>query len=238
MIPSATGEHDGPRGDWAYVSIVSVLPGISLDGRLALLVQFVLFEAAAVVLAVWFDRLSALPSATAAIAVTTAGSGLMLLLSDRIRRLDPPAAYHRLLFESSIDVLLGVVAFLALVTSLLVDTGGTTPGLLERLLGEPLPTPAVFFALVILWDLCYRIGTGWWASLTGLWRSVKFRRTIDPEAATDYRRADLLTMAFAGLQLLLVPFLWPHRLLAGALLGHVLAVLVVSTAAILVLRRR
>ncbi|MDX1744990.1 MAG: hypothetical protein R3324_03555 [Halobacteriales archaeon] len=227
---------DGPRGDWAYVSIVSVLPGLSLDVRLALLVQFLLFEGGAVVLSLWYGRLGVLPAATAAILVTTAGSGLMLALSQRIRALDPPSRYRELLFESSIDVLLGVVAFLLLLTYLLVEPWGPSAGFLERLIGEPLPVPMVFFALVILWDLCYRIGTGWWAGLTGLWRSLRLRDTIGTRARTAYARADALTVVFASLQLLLVPFLMADRLLAIALVGHVVAVLLVAAASIVVLR--
>lgn len=229
--------HDGLHGDWAYVGIVSVLPIRSLDVRVALLIQFLLFEGGAIVLALWFDRPRVLPAATAAIVVTTAGSGLMLTLSEWIRRLNSPARYRQLLFGSSLDVLLGVVAFLLLVTSLLMDASGQQTGILERLLGERPPAPMVFFALVVLWDLCYRIGTGWWASLTGLWRSITFRMDIGEDARAGYHRADLLTMVFAGFQLLLVPFLWSDRLLVLALLGHVLAVFVVSTAAVLVLRR-
>jgi hypothetical protein len=158
---------------WAYVSIVSALPWLSMGGRRAIALQFVLFEGVAVALGVWYARWSALALGTVAIAVASAGSYLMLGLTDRIQRLDPPTSYRRAVFDSSIDVVMGVIAFVALVTYLLVDAG--SPGLLEWYLGAPLPPLAVFFALVVAWDLCYRIGTGWWAAITVLWRSACYR---------------------------------------------------------------
>ena len=61
--------------------------------------------------------------------------------------------------------MLGVLTFLALVTCLLVvdPREGTT--LVTDLLGESPPAPATYLFLVA-WDVCYRIGTGWWSSVT------------------------------------------------------------------------
>ncbi len=210
------------------MSIVSAVPWLSVDARVALAVQFVLFECAAVGLALWYDIWGTLPAATVAIGIATAGSGLMLYLTERIRTLAPPERYRTLLFHSSIDVVMGLVAFVALVTYLFLDARGPRPGLLERLVGESLPAPAVFFCLLVAWDLCYRIGTGWWASVTGLWRSVAYGAEFDASERRAWVRADLLTIAFAGLQLWLVPFLWAEKLLAVLVLGHVVAVVVVS----------
>jgi hypothetical protein len=216
-------------GGWAYVSLVSAIPGLAIDPRRALVVQFVLFEGVAVGLAAWYGRWAALPFATTAILVATLGSGLMVVLSDWVRSLDPPRSYRQALFESSIDVVMGLVAFIALLTSLLVDSRGA---LLQRVLGDPLPPQVVFFALFVAWDLCYRIGTAWWVSITGLWRAASFGRGLDAGRRRRYARTDLLTMGFAGLQLLLVPFLWADRWLAWLVIGHVIAVIVVSAFAI------
>jgi len=102
-------------------------------------------------------------------------------------------------------VVLGVVAFVALVTYLfVVDPRGPGAGLIASLLGPQPPAPVVFLTLLILWDLCYRIGTGWWASVVALWRSLRY--TVDPQESSAHRRADLATMAFGLLQLGLVPF--------------------------------
>lgn len=224
-------------GGWAYVSIVSALPGVDIDTRVALAAQVLLFECAAVALAAWYGLWDALPVATVAVGVATAGSGLMVALTDRIRRLRPPEAYRHVLFDSSIDVMMGTVAFVALVTYLFVAGDGATGGLLMRLLGDPPPAPAVFLALLVAWDLCYRIGTGWWASVTGLWRAVRFAPGMAEATRRGYVRTDLLTIAFAGLQVLLVPFLWEDRPLALLVLGHVAAVVVVSSLAIVLQRR-
>ena len=60
--------------------------------------------------------------------------------------------------------MLGVLTFLALVTCLLVvdPREGTT--LVTDLLSESPPAPATYL-LLVAWDVCYRIGTGWWASV-------------------------------------------------------------------------
>lgn len=229
-------------GGWAYVSIVSTLPGVDIDTRVALAAQVLLFEGAAVALAAWYGLWDALPVATVAVGVATAGSGLMVSLTDRIRRLQPPEPYRHVLFDSSIDVMMGTVAFVALVTYLFVTgggpgSGGPGGGLLTRLLGDRPPAPAVFLGLLVAWDLCYRIGTGWWASVTGLWRAVRFAPGMAQATRQGYVRADLLTIAFAGLQALLVPFLWADRPLALLVLGHVAAVVVVSSLAIGLTRR-
>lgn len=215
--------------DWAYVTLVSAVPGLSLDSRAALAVQFLLFEGVAVALAAWYGRWEALLFATIAIGVATIGSGLMLLLSDKVRALDPPARYRQALFHSSIDVVMGLVAFIGLLTYLLISGRGT---LLQRVLGDPVPAPAIFFALLVAWDLSYRIGTAWWASITGLWRAATFGRGLPTSVRQKYARVDLYTLAFAGLQLLLVPFLWGDRVLAWLVIGHVVAVAIVSSLAI------
>lgn len=219
-------------GGWAYVSLISTLPGVSLDNRLTLVMQLGLFEGLAIGIAVWYDLWRALPVATVAIVIATVGSGLMGTLSTRIRTRSPPEPYRRLLFDSSIDIVMGLVPFIALVTYLLVQGSGPNGGFLVRYLGDPLPPLAVGFTLVISWDLSYRIGTAWWASITGLWRTVAFGARFSPSARAGYVRIEILTIAFAGLQLLLVPFLWTDRLLALVVLCHVGAVVVVSSLSI------
>lgn len=238
--PPTDARADAPRrGGWAYVSLLSVIPGSPTDDPRTVALQFAGFEAVAVVLAWWHGLWTALPAATVAIAIASAGSWLMVSLSRRVRGLpdDPSlATYRRYCLDSSVDVLMGIVAFVALVTVLLVDPAGTDPGLLARLFGEPLPVLPVAFGLVVAWDLCYRIGTAWWASLTGCWRSVAVGRTLDAETRARLVHVDMLVVAFAALQLLLVPVVRADPLLAAALMGHVAAVAVVSGASIALLR--
>lgn len=225
-----------PRGGWAYVSLVSAVPGLSTDNRSAVTVQFGLFEGTAILLAAIYDLWPLLPFATTAIIISTLGSYLMVSLSDRIQSHNPPESYRRTLFDSSIDILMGLVAFITLITYLVIDAISAEVGLLEQLFGASPPAPVVFFALFVAWDLTYRIGIVWWTSITGLWRTITYR-THETDS-THYIRADLYTIVFAGLQLLLVPFLRSDRLLILFLLGHVLAVFVVSGLAIGLQRTR
>ena len=226
---------NAPEYRWAYESIVDAIPGVTFPDWLALAIQFVLFEGVMLVLAWQDDLWHAVPAGTAAIVVATAGSALMLLIGRRVRDLTIPIAYRKLLFGSSIEVVLGVVAYVALVTYLLVYTPRTGAPLLESLLGRSPPIPAVFLTLLVLWDVCYRIGTAWWASVIGFWVSVKY--PSESETRADLRRVDALVIAFALLQLVLVPFVWGYDLLVFALVGHVVAVFCVSGSAIFIRTR-
>lgn len=225
-----------PGDGWVYEHILTVLPGTTMPARRAIALQLVGFEAVVLAIAVSLDRPAAAVAGTAAVLVATAGSAAMVAIGRMVREADAAPAYRRLLFGTSIEVVLGVVAYAALATYLVLGLAGAEPGLLETLLGPELSAPAVFVAFVLAWDVCYRIGVGWWASLIGCWRSLTGE--FDRETAAAYRRADLATIGFASVQLVLVPVVASEPLLAVALLGHVAAVWLVSGASIAALGRR
>ncbi|MFB6119761.1 MAG: hypothetical protein ABEJ68_01445 [Halobacteriaceae archaeon] len=206
---------------WVYESIVGALPGVDLSPRAAVLVQFVLFEGAVLALAAAYGRWDAVVPGTAAVLVATAGSAFMLTVAGRLRTVSLPDQYVRTLFGSSVEVVLGLLAYVALLTYLFVVDPRAAPVLLPSLLGDPLPVPAVYLALLVCWDLCYRIGTAWWAAVVAAWRS--FSLDFDADAAASLRAADRDTALFAALQLLLLPAVLDHPLLAVALVGHVCA---------------
>lgn len=221
---------------WVYESITGAVPGIELSPRAAVVFQFLLFEIAVLGLAVAYDLRTAVPAGTAAVAVAAAGSVFMQRIGATIRGGDLPASYRRALFGSSIEVVLGLFAYAGLITYLfVVDTGTVTlplfgpatgEPLLETLLGSSPPAPAVFVLLLVLWDVCYRIGTAWWASVVAAWGTT--RGVVRPTSASAVRVASVLTMAFALVQLALVPFVLGQPLLFALLVGHVAAVLLVS----------
>jgi len=143
------------------------------------------------------------------------------------RRLSTPPEHKRLLFGSSIEIVLGVLAFIALLTYLIAWDGT----LLDRLFGPNPPLPVVYLTLLILWDLTYRIGTSWWSAVVALWRAVNV--DLSPQEASRAKRLDAENIGFSVIQLALVPFLVGEPVLLGAVVGHVLAVAIVCTAAIL-----
>lgn len=221
------GEPDGRiRQAWVYESIVDAIPFVSLSPRMAVIAQFVGFELALLVLATVYDLWSAVPAGTVAILVAAIGSAFMHDLGRRVRELSVPPSYRRVLFDSSIEVMLGVAAYAALLTYLFVmdpRSGGT---LLESLLGPDPPLLAVYLLLVVLWDVTYRIGTGWWSAVVSLWRTLRF--DLDSQTVDALRGVDTRTMAFALLQLALLPFVAEHPILAIGVAGHVVAVFVVA----------
>ena len=221
---------------WAYESIIGALPGVDLTRAEAIAIQLLVFETAVLVLAWYYERWTAALAGTAAVAVAAVGSLEMLRISRAARAPETPESYRKLLFSSSIEVVLAVLSFIALVTHLFVFDPRNGGLLVERLFGPDPPVLVVYLTLLVLWDLCYRIGTGWWASVVGLWRSVRYR--FDPETAATLRRADRETLLFGVAQLILVPFLLEHPVLLAALVGHVIAVTVVSGTSLVLLRVR
>lgn len=212
---------------WVYESIVGAIPGIDLTDWQAVTIQFVLFQSGVVLLGVVYGFEEAIVAGTAAVVVAAIGSLVMLRLGAVNRSAGVSRTYYRLLFGSSIEVVLGLFSFVGLVTYLFVydpATGGMT--LLERLFGPEPPVVVVFFTLLVLWDLCYRIGTSWWTAVVSLWRAV--RLGPDPDRTRLFVRLDLINVGFALTQLLLVPFVFEEPILLVAVLGHVLAVAIVS----------
>ncbi|WP_135662344.1 DUF7530 family protein [Halorhabdus rudnickae] len=232
------GSHSGNDPRWVYESIAGSIPGVKLSRGVALALQIAVFGAGVLVLVALYGRWASLPAGIAAVVVAAVGSGFMLTIGRRTRRLDLPSQYTQALFGSGIEIVLGLVSFFALITYLfVVDPRSAGTPLLGGLLGDPMPVPVVFFTLVILWDVCYRIGTGWWASLVGLWRSLWLSGEFDGETADELVRIDAITIGFAWIQLSLVPFVDGHPVLVAAIVGHVVAVTVVSGLSMLVLGR-
>jgi hypothetical protein len=227
----------GPEyGDtWVYESIVGALPGIDLRESEAVALQFVVFEVGIVLLAYLYDLWSAALAGTAAVVVAAAGSVAMRRLGIGTRELDAPEPYRRLLFGSSIEVVLAVLAFIALVTHLFVfDPQESAIPLVSSLFGPEPPVLVVYLTLLVLWDLCYRIGTSWWAAVVALWRA--YRYDFDADTARAYRRLDGMNVLFAAGQAILLPFLLDQPVLLLAVGGHIGAVTVVSGAAMLMTR--
>lgn len=212
---------------WVYESIVTAIPGIDISRPLAVAVQFVAFEAGVVIAAWYYDLWTAAAAGTAAVVVAALGSAAMLRISALVRAERLPAAYRQVLFGSSIEVVLAVLAYVALITEVFVFAPQRgEPSLIEALLGPRPPVPAVALTLLILWDVCYRIGTAWWASVAALWRSARFR--FDPATARALRRSDLEVVGFAAVQLLLLPFVTEQSLIVAVIVGHVVAVWTVA----------
>lgn len=217
---------------WVYESIVGALPGITVPPLAAVGIQFGVFQGGILVLALWYGFWDAAVAGTVAVIVAAAGSYIMTRMGQQIRTLDAPIAYRRLLFGSSVEVVLGVLAFVALVTHLFVfDPRQSSDPLLTALFGSEPPMLVIYFTLLVLWDLAYRIGTGWWASVVAVWRSYVYE--FDAPTRRAYRRIDAWNVAFGGIQLLLVPLLLDHPVLLVVVVGHVCAVTVAAGLSIL-----
>ena len=254
-VPSADGpsaDRNRPRADfgdaWVYESIVGAVPGAELSAPVAIGLQVVVFEAGILALAAVYGLWDAVPAGTVAVGVAAVGSLLMLTLGDENRTLDVSPTYYRLLFGSSIEVVLAVLAFSGVITHLFIVDPATVgaPAAVARLLppsvtpavepivtelfGERPPAPAVYLALVVVWDLCYRIGTSWWTAVVSLYRELRLE--CGPGTRLRFRRLDALNVGFAFVQLALLPFVVDRPVLLVAVLGHVVAVTVVSGTAI------
>jgi len=217
---------------WVYEGIIA-FPGLNLDGRQALVLQFVVFEAAVLAVAWIYGLWWAALAGTTAVVVATAGSAQMMRIGRLVRRERVPAAYRQLLFGSNAELVLTVFSYAGLLGYLLV-VDGPEQSLLESLVGTEPRLPAVVLFLLLLWDVCYRVCAAWWAGVVALWRSITYR--FDDETRRGLRQADLTTAAFGLLQLAFVPLLLAQPLLAGLIVAHVLAVLVVTGLSVALLR--
>ncbi len=222
---------------WVYEGIIGALPGIDIHPATALAIQFLLFETAVLVVAFVYGLPEAALAGTVAVIVATVGSAELLRIGNRIRSQHAPAAYRRFLFGSNIEVVLAVLAYIGLVTYLFVfDPRQAGTPLVESLLGSEPPLVAVYLMLLILWDVCYRIGAGWWASVAALWRTVRYE--FDAETRAALFRADLDTAVFGLVQLAFLPFLLNRPVLFAAVFGHVVAVVVVTGLSLFLLSRQ
>ena len=211
---------------WVYESLVGGIPGLGISRTLAVAIQFFLFQVGVLALGWYYGLWDAVLAGTVAVLVAAIGSVEMHRLGAANRRLSTPPEHKRLLFGSSIEIVLGVLAFIALLTYVIAWDGT----LIERLFGPDPPIPVVYLTLLILWDLTYRIGTSWWSAVVALWRAVNV--DLSPSEASRVRRLDAENIGFSALQLVLVPFLLEEPILLGAVVGHVLAVAIVCSAAI------
>lgn len=212
---------------WVYESLVGGIPGLGVSRTLSVALQFAIFQLGVLVLGWYYGLWNAVAAGTVAVVVAAVGSVEMHRLGAINRRLSTPPEHKRLLFGSSIEIVLGVLAFIALLTYLIAWDGT----LIDRLFGPSPPLPVVYLTLLILWDLTYRIGTSWWSAVVALWRAVNV--DLSPADASRAKRLDAENIGFSTIQLALVPFLVGEPVLLGAVVGHVLAVAVVCTAAIL-----
>ncbi len=127
---------DPSFGDaWVYESIVTALPGANLAGGPAIALQLGVFTGAILIVAAAYDVWNAVVPGMAAIVVAAVGSYLMLQFGDASRTAKAPPRYYRLLYGSSIEVVLAVLAFIALLTHLFVYE--------PQFIGEPSPLTAL-----------------------------------------------------------------------------------------------
>ena len=92
-----------------------------------------------------------------------------------------------------------------------------------------------YLLLLTSCDVCYRIGTGWWVSVTAPYRSRRF--SFDAETTAEFRRLDLHTAGFALVRIALLALLFSHPPLVMAVGGYVVAVCVVVGASLFSLSR-
>lgn len=232
---------DRPLGhsEWVYESIVRTVPGLGVSHRSTLAAQLVGFQVAVLGLAWYYGRPTAAVLGSVGVVVSVIGSTILLRLSAVVRTEGVPPRYRELLFGSGTDVVGGLLTFCLLLVYLLVYEP-SRPGqpAITTVLGEQPPLLLTILLLLILWDVSYRIGVGLWASLVGLWRSIRYREQLPLAPRRALVRVDRLTIGLGATQLLFIPILtgYPHLMIALA--GYALAVTVTSGASILLLSER
>jgi len=131
---------------WVYESLVGGIPGLGISRTLAVALQFLIFQVGVLAFGWYYGLWDAVVAGTVAVLVAAIGSVEMHRLGEANRRLSTPPEHKRLLFGSSIEIVLGVLAFIALLTYLIAWNGT----LIDRLFGPNPPIPVVYLTLLIL----------------------------------------------------------------------------------------
>ncbi|WP_457591760.1 pyridoxamine 5'-phosphate oxidase family protein [Geoglobus sp.] len=236
---------------WVYELIVEKVPPFSMfKGERAVMAQLVIMLLAGVLISLTFSLPPrSILMGSLAILVVVLWSRLTLIIAPSIRSFRPSLSaeenriieeYKSLLFSRwRPELIAGMMLFAPLLTHLMRD--GT---LFQYYLNGN--TYVIAFALILAWDVAYRAGIGMWVSSLNLRRSISLLRASKRREAMDYTLlSDLRTMEkidrngvlFGITGFLLVPVLFPDKMLVLATLAYSFAITALSSLSLTVIRR-
>jgi hypothetical protein len=209
---------------WIYEIIVGSIPPFSLlPYRYSILLQLLLLLVIGLILGYFFnlEPLSMLYGSLG-ILVAVSWSLLILQLGPTLRKFRAPLSkdenellekYRGILFHRNhYEALPGLAIFITFMVYLF-NFGSD---LIEYWLGKDPDIILLLFVSLLIWDICYRMGLGIWASILALWRSIKLQKLAEKRSELEHtpytelnylRKLDINNVFFGMISLLLIPII-------------------------------
>ncbi len=236
---------------WIYELIVERVPPFSYFNREnAVLLQLFIMLLAGVLI----SSLANLPAISAVmgaltILVVVLWSRLTLVIAPMIRTFRPSLSemereiverYRKLLFSRyRPEFIIGAGFFIPLILHLFRDMT-----LFQHYLRSNIYV--IFFALVLIWDVAYRAGIGFWVCIMNFVRSYRLLKASRMREAMDYtflndlkmmKRIDRNSLSFGVAGFLLIPVIYPDPILTSAVMLYSLFLIALSGLSIFIISR-
>lgn len=230
---------------WIYEEIVGRIPPFSLPSyQYSILLQLLFLLILGLILGFAFDlRLISLLYGSLAILVAVSWSLLILQLGPTLRKFRAPLSkdenelldqYKGILFHRKHYEALPGIAIFILFMLYLFHYG---ENLLEYWLGKSPSIILLLFVSLLIWDICYRMGLGIYASLLALWRSIRIKKLAEKRTELEHtpytelrslRRLDINNVFFGIISLLLIPLFQIDRFLVTIILTFMFFITLIS----------
>lgn len=230
---------------WIYEEIVGRIPPFSLVSyQYSILMQLLFLLILGLVFGFIFNLESiSLFYGSLAILVAVSWSLLILQLGPTLRKFRAPLSkdenellerYKGILFHRNhYEAIPGLAIFIQFMLYLFFYGSD----LLENWLGKNPHLILLLFVSLLIWDICYRMGLGIWASVLALWRSVRLKKLAEKRTELEHtpytelrslQRLDINNVFFGILSLLLIPLFQSDKFLVTIIVIFMVFITLIS----------
>ncbi|MFQ6061700.1 MAG: pyridoxamine 5'-phosphate oxidase family protein [Methanosarcinales archaeon] len=229
---------------WVYEEIVSRIPPFSLlSYKSSILLQLLLLLFIGLFIGYIYHLDSiVLLYGSIGIFVAVLWSLLILQLGPTLRKFRAPLnqkenalleQYKKILFHKNhYEMIPGIIIFVLLMLYLYVfHQYFSRRSMMESWFGEH-PSPILLiFVMILLWDICYRMGLGIWTTTLSMWRSLNLKKMAEKRTELEHtpytelkhlKKLDINNMFFGIISLLLLPIIQDDYLLVLSILAFVI----------------
>ncbi|MFA4935662.1 MAG: pyridoxamine 5'-phosphate oxidase family protein [Candidatus Methanoperedens sp.] len=230
---------------WIYEEIVGRIPPFSLVSyQYSILMQLLFLLILGLIFGFIFNLESiSLFYGSLAILVAVSWSLLILQLGPTLRKFRAPLSkdenellerYKGILFHRNhYEAIPGLAIFIQFMLYLFFYGSD----LVENWLGKNPHIILLLFVSLLIWDICYRMGLGIWASVLALWRSVRLKKLAEKRTELEHtpytelrslQKLDINNVFFGIISLLLIPLLQSDNFLVTIIVIFMLFITLIS----------
>lgn len=230
---------------WIYEEIVGRIPPFSLVSyKYSILMQLLFLLIIGLILGFIFNLESlSLLYGSLAILVAVSWSLLILQLGPTLRKFRAPLSrdenellerYKGILFHRNhYEAIPGLAIFIPFLLYLFFYGSE----LLENWLGKNPNLMLLLFVSLLIWDICYRMGLGIWASVLALWRSVRLKKLAEKRTELEHtpytelrslQKLDINNVFFGIISLLLIPLFQSDKFLVTIIFSFMVFITLIS----------